>query len=325
MTAATSSTRPCTNHASVRPSPRHGASSRTGRARDRPRDCGARDPPPRTSMHLAGRYAAAGAWHASCCTPTCIPRRAPTRSTMPSIPSAPLHRRRLAGRRPAAGGVLGGAAGGARDRIAARGRPITLHVVSESALAAQLRTLDDRTEALTASPAPADAAAARRALRRQGQYRHRRRTDHRRLPRLCLRGARSANCGAAPARRRRGLAGEDQPRSVRHRPRGHPFALWRAGQHLGRDACQRRLELGLGGRRGARRVAAGPGHRHRRLRRRAGRLQPIVGLKPTGGRIGTAGVVPACRSIDCVSYSRSPSTTPRARWPSSRVPTPPTL
>src|SRR5437868_6196322 len=27
----------------------------------------------------------------------------------------------------------------------------------------------------------------------------------------------------------------------------------------------------------------------------------IVGLKPTPGRIGTSGVVPACRSLDCVS------------------------
>ena len=32
----------------------------------------------------------------------------------------------------------------------------------------------------------------------------------------------------------------------------------------------------------------------------------IVGLKPTRGRIGTAGVVPACRSLDCVSvFARS--------------------
>ena len=27
----------------------------------------------------------------------------------------------------------------------------------------------------------------------------------------------------------------------------------------------------------------------------------LVGLKPTPGRVSTAGVVPACRSLDCVS------------------------
>ena len=27
----------------------------------------------------------------------------------------------------------------------------------------------------------------------------------------------------------------------------------------------------------------------------------LVGLKPTPGRVGTSGVVPACRSLDCVS------------------------
>ena len=33
----------------------------------------------------------------------------------------------------------------------------------------------------------------------------------------------------------------------------------------------------------------------------------IVGLKPTRGRVSTHGVVPACRSLDCVSVLRSPA------------------
>ena len=40
----------------------------------------------------------------------------------------------------------------------------------------------------------------------------------------------------------------------------------------------------------------------------------IVGLKPTPGRVSTAGVVPACRSLDCVSVFALTSPTPRACW-----------
>ena len=79
--------------------------------------------------------------------------------------------------------------------------------------------------------------------------------------------------GAAPARRRRTMAGQDQPGSVCHRPGGHALALWPAGQRLRRHAHQRRLQLGLGGGRGARPGRLFARHRYGRLGPRAGRLQ----------------------------------------------------
>ena len=66
---------------------------------------------------------------------------------------------------------------------------------------------------------------------------------------------------------------QDQPRSVRHRPRRHALALRRAAQRLRSALHLRRLELRLGGRGGARAWCLRPRHRHRRLRPRAGRLQ----------------------------------------------------
>ena len=67
-----------------------------------------------------------------------------------------------------------------------------------------------------------------------------------------------------------------------------------------------RVELGLGGRRGRRAGRPRARHRHRRVRPRAGGGNGIVGLKPTRGWLSTSGVVPACRSLDCVSvFARS--------------------
>ena len=62
-----------------------------------------------------------------------------------------------------------------------------------------------------------------------------------------------------------------------------------------------RLELGLGVAVAAGLVPLRARHRHRRLGPRAGGLNNIVGLKPTLGALSTAGVVPACRTLDCVS------------------------
>ena len=52
---------------------------------------------------------------------------------------------------------------------------------------------------------------------------------------------------------------------------------------------------------GGRSRAACARHRYGGLRPRARGLNNIVGLKPSLGLISTAGVVPACRSLDCVS------------------------
>ncbi len=86
---------------------------------------------------------------------------------------------------------------------------------------------------------------------------------------------------------------------------------------------------------------------HRRLAAGARRFNGIVGLKPTCGLLSTAGVVPACRSLDCVSilahtvedaarvleitrgpdpadpYSREPSTPPALPAPEFRFGVPP--
>ncbi len=54
--------------------------------------------------------------------------------------------------------------------------------------------------------------------------------------------------------------------------------------------------------RGLRRTgSAGARHRHRGLRRVPAMLNNIVGLKPSLGLISTAGLVPACRTLDCIS------------------------
>jgi allophanate hydrolase len=115
-------------------------------------------------------------------------------------------------------------------------------------------------------------------------------------------GRRQRHRGAAPARCRCAVAGQDQPRPVRHRPGGHPIALWPAGACVDDDT-----RISGGSSSGSavavarRRRALCTGHRHRRLGPRAGGFNGLVGLKPTPGRVSTAGVLPACRSLDCVS------------------------
>ena len=149
----------------------------------------------------------------------------------------------------------------------------------------------------------AEPAALRRAVRGQGQHRRRRPADHRGLPGLRL------SAGAATRPRSRGCASAgaivigktnlDQFATglvgVRS-PYGVPRNAVRPGAH------PRRLELRLGGRGrapGSCRFAlgtdtAGSG-------RVPAAFNNIVGLKPSLGLVSTAGVVPACRSLDCVS------------------------
>ena len=95
---------------------------------------------------------------------------------------------------------------------------------------------------------------------------------------------------------------QDQPRPVRHRPGRRALALRRAGQQLRPALPAGRLELGLGGRGGGGPRELQPRHRHRRLRPRAGRVQqPGRAEADARALLSTRGVVPACRSLDCVS------------------------
>ena len=96
-----------------------------------------------------------------------------------------------------------------------------------------------------------------RALRRQGQHRHRRRAHHRRLPGLRLHAPSAtppwcSGC-STPARVWLGKTNLDQFATGLVGTRS-PYGA--AGQHLRRRAHQRRLQLGLGRGRGARRRAA---------------------------------------------------------------------
>ena len=80
----------------------------------------------------------------------------------------------------------------------------------------------------------------------------------------------------------------------------------------------RRVQFGLGGRGADRARAADARHRHRRLRRVPAALNNIVGLKPSLGLVSTAGVVPACRSLDCVSvfaFTVDDAMTALPAWP----------
>ena len=192
-------------------------------------------------------------WHASCFMPTGIPGRAPICLHLP----APACRR--APWRSGASSWLRAATRCPGWRSAAQRRwPATsLHVWISLA---QRRAMAGAAGAAGRAPGRAAVACRTgaalpvvgRALRRQGQHRHRRRAHHGRLPGLRLRAAAQRHRRAAAARCRRAVAGQDQPRPVRHRPGRHALALRPAEQRLRCHAHQRRLQLGLGGGRGAR-------------------------------------------------------------------------
>ena len=115
----------------------------------------------------------------------------------------------------------------------------------------------------------------------------------------------------AGAQRRRGAAADgggraadrqDEPRPVRDRPGRHALAVRRVLERVRSAPVVGRLELGLGAWPSARASSRsrsaptppGPGACRRPS-------TAIVGVKPTRGLVSTAGVVPACRSLDCVS------------------------
>ena len=101
---------------------------------------------------------------------------------------------------------------------------------------------------------------------------------------------------------RRAHPRQDQSRPVRHRPRRRAHALRHRPQSVRRQGHPRRLVAP------ARRSPSAPASRRLSLgtdTAGSGRVPAmftnIVGLKPTRGLISNAGVVPACRTLDCVS------------------------
>ena len=75
----------------------------------------------------------------------------------------------------------------------------------------------------------------------------------------------------------------------------------------------RRIELGIGDRGRGRAGAAALGTDTAGSGRVPAMLNNIVGLKPSLGMISTAGLVPACRTLDCISVFALTSTTPGLR------------
>ena len=113
--------------------------------------------------------------------------------------------------------------------------------------------------------------------------------------------ARSATGSAGAGGRRRDSDRQDQYGSVRHRPGGHALAARRLLQRL-----RRALYLGRSSSGSAVAVASGLasfalGTDTAGSGRVPAAFNGLVGLKPTRGVLSTQGVVPACRTLDCVS------------------------
>ena len=184
----------------------------------------------------------------------------------------------------------------ALDRIEADGRSgIWIEVIdADEALAAAAAV--DRRRAGGGAPA-----ARRHDARGEGQHRRRRPSDHGRVPQL-----------------RRGRGPQRAVRSRRWRPRARSSSGSRTSTSSrpgssapGRPTAPAPTPAGPNSCRAARarapRSRSRPGSSTSRSvptpRGRAGcppRANGIVGLKPTRGRWSTLGIVPACRSLDCV-------------------------
>ena len=144
-------------------------------------------------------------------------------------------------------------------------------------------------------------------VRGEGQHRRRRPGDHRRRVRpsrttsrpdapvvAALRSAGAVVVGKTNMDQfATGLVGMRSPYGIC--PNAHWAGLVSGGSSSGVRGCRRRglVDFALGT------DTAGSG-------RVPAACNGIVGLKPTRGRISTSGVVPACRSLDCVSvFARS--------------------
>ena len=116
------------------------------------------------------------------------------------------------------------------------------------------------------------------------------------LPRPGLSGFRRQSLKAAA--RRCAVRRQDQSRPVRHRSRRRALPM------ACRATRSTRPHIPGGSSSPAVAVAAGPVSCARPTRPVPGGFGPfnnIVGLKPTRGLLSTRGVIPACRSLDCVS------------------------
>ena len=107
--------------------------------------------------------------------------------------------------------------------------------------------------------------------------------------------------GGAAARGRRHRHRQDQSRPVRHRPGRRALALWRAAQSVRGDLIPGGSSSGSAVAVAAGLVPLALGTDTAGSGRVPAVLNNIVGLKPSLGLVSTAGVVPACRSLDCVS------------------------
>ena len=122
---------------------------------------------------------------------------------------------------------------------------------------------------------------------------------------LRLRAEPRRHGGGAAHGGRRADHRQDQPRPVRHRSRRRALALRHAAQPLAGRFCR-------GGSSSGSAVAVATGIVPLALGtdtagsgRVPAALNNIVGLKPSLGLVSTAGVVPACRSLDCVVSVRA--------------------
>ena len=165
------------------------------------------------------------------------------------------------------------------------------------------------------------------ARRGEGQHRRRRAADDGGLPVVRLRPGRADATAVARLRaagRRR--ARHDQPRPVRHRPGGHPQPVRRGPARDAPGADLRRVELRVR-RRG--RARASPTSRSAPTPpARAGcrpRCTASSGSSPPAAWCRSTGVVPACRSLDCVTVfardHRARRAGARESWPGPTAPT----
>ena len=139
-------------------------------------------------------------------------------------------------------------------------------------------------------------------VRRQGQHRRRRAADHRGLPRLRLPrrdGTPAASRGCSPPARSssaRRTSTSSPPASTAPAP---PTA--RRESVFGGDLISGGSSSGCAVAVASGVVAFALGTDTAGSGRVPAAMNGIVGLKPTRGLVGTSGVVPACRSLDCVS------------------------
>ena len=116
-----------------------------------------------------------------------------------------------------------------------------------------------------------------------------------------LRAASRATVVERLDRRRRGPRRQDQPRPVRHRPGRHALAVRRLPQRVRPAYISGGSSSGSAVAVAAGLVSFSLGTDTAGSGRVPAAFNNIVGLKPTRGLVSTAGVVPACRTLDCVS------------------------